>query len=228
MDRRRYREDELKRIWQSWGKAKKTCFWDKNTTLLHYEFRDSLKIYWKQNIDFLGPLANLMGLPVDTVKHFHQVFVPSTKPIKEFLEIEWPPNQSIEEWVQNLSTLTYQEIEWKAAWMVQSTGGSFDSGPKILEEIGRDTNQLGSNIELAIGNLFQPFPIGKGKRKVPDNVTELTKKIRDLEMHLRGRDEEARQQQEQHQTYVKEKDEEIMRQQQQHWSDMKGDTRSFR
>ncbi|MBA0550671.1 hypothetical protein Golob_021598 [Gossypium lobatum] len=175
MDRRRYHEDELKRIWKSWGEAKKTCFWDKipligvlrstkwiwyllsrNTTLLHYEFRDSLKIYWKRNIDFLGPLANLMVLPVYTVKHFHQVFVPSTRPIEEFLEIEWPPNQSFEEWVQNLSTLTYQEIEWKAAWM----GGSFDSGPKILEEIGRDTNQVGSNIELAIGNLFQPFPIG--------------------------------------------------------------------
>ncbi|MFQ6622068.1 hypothetical protein Gotur_002801, partial [Gossypium turneri] len=157
MDRRRYHEDELKRIWQSWGEAKKTCFWDKipligvlrstkwiwyrlsrNTTLLHYEFRDSLKIYWKRNIGFWGPLANLMGLPVDTVKvrlkdkngrciswclykHFRQVFVPSTRPIDEFLENEWPPNQSIEEWVQNPSTLTYQEIEWKAAWMVQST-----------------------------------------------------------------------------------------------------------
>ncbi|PPD69483.1 hypothetical protein GOBAR_DD33637 [Gossypium barbadense] len=69
-------------------------------------------------------------------KHFHQVFVPSTRPIEEFLESEWPPNQSIEEWVQNLSTLTYQEIEWKAAWMVQSTGGNFDSGPKIFEETG--------------------------------------------------------------------------------------------
>ncbi|MBA0787857.1 hypothetical protein Gotri_027810, partial [Gossypium trilobum] len=32
-------------------------------------------------------------------KCFRQVFVPSTRPIKEFLESEWPPNQSIEEWV---------------------------------------------------------------------------------------------------------------------------------
>ncbi|MFQ6648044.1 hypothetical protein Gotur_021856 [Gossypium turneri] len=47
-------------------------------------------------------------------KRFRQVFVPSTRPIEEFLEIEWPPNQSIEELVQNLSTLTYQEIEWGA------------------------------------------------------------------------------------------------------------------
>ncbi|MBA0839514.1 hypothetical protein Goarm_005227 [Gossypium armourianum] len=47
-------------------------------------------------------------------KHFHQVFVPSTRPIEEFLESEWPPNQSIEVWLQNLSTLIYQEIEWKA------------------------------------------------------------------------------------------------------------------
>ncbi|MBA0765434.1 hypothetical protein Gotri_014632 [Gossypium trilobum] len=25
-------------------------------------------------------------------KHFRQVFVPSTRPIEEFLESEWPPN----------------------------------------------------------------------------------------------------------------------------------------
>ncbi|TYH67235.1 hypothetical protein ES332_D06G174900v1 [Gossypium tomentosum] len=193
------------------------------STLLHYDFKDPLKIYWKQNFDFRGPLANLMGLPIDVVKarlkdkngpyiswsdiidamgkacgnrhlalftfslyglivfpkalghvsmqlanflfqiekgvnpapavlaetiislnfirkkgdehflrcaellfvwmkshfrclykHFHLVIVPSTRPIEEFLESEWPPNQSIEVWVQNLSTLIYQEIEWKA------------------------------------------------------------------------------------------------------------------
>ncbi|MBA0761103.1 hypothetical protein Gotri_023795 [Gossypium trilobum] len=38
------------------------------STLLHYDFRDPLRIYWKQNVDFWGPLANLMGLPVDTIK----------------------------------------------------------------------------------------------------------------------------------------------------------------
>ncbi|MBA0785064.1 hypothetical protein Gotri_027475 [Gossypium trilobum] len=54
-------------------------------------------------------------------KRFRQVFVPSTKPIEEFLETKWPPNQSIEEWFQNLSTLTYQEIEWMAPWMIRST-----------------------------------------------------------------------------------------------------------
>ncbi|MFQ6648045.1 hypothetical protein Gotur_021856 [Gossypium turneri] len=48
------------------------------------------------------------------LKALGYVFVPSTRPIEEFLEIEWPPNQSIEELVQNLSTLTYQEIEWGA------------------------------------------------------------------------------------------------------------------
>ncbi|MBA0613184.1 hypothetical protein Godav_013672 [Gossypium davidsonii] len=70
-------------------------------------------------------------------------------------------------------------------------------------------NQVGSNLELAIRNLFQPFPFGnvypvapkkrskismsaqfKGKRKVSDDVAELTEKIHDLEMHLRGRNEE--------------------------------------
>ncbi|MFQ6669497.1 hypothetical protein Gotur_034713 [Gossypium turneri] len=35
------------------------------STLLHYDFRDSFRIYWKQNINFREPLANLMGLPVD-------------------------------------------------------------------------------------------------------------------------------------------------------------------
>ncbi|MBA0643985.1 hypothetical protein Goklo_028223, partial [Gossypium klotzschianum] len=54
-------------------------------------------------------------------KRFRQVFVPSTRPIEEFLESEKPPNQSIEECVQNLSTLTYQEIEWRALWMIRST-----------------------------------------------------------------------------------------------------------
>ncbi|MBA0789162.1 hypothetical protein Gotri_006833 [Gossypium trilobum] len=54
-------------------------------------------------------------------KRFRQVFVPSTRPIEEFLESEWPPNQSIEEWFQNLSTLTYQEIEWRAPLMIRST-----------------------------------------------------------------------------------------------------------
>ncbi|MBA0838130.1 hypothetical protein Goarm_010223 [Gossypium armourianum] len=53
-------------------------------------------------------------------KHFCQVFGHSTRPIEEFLESEWPLNQLIEEWVQNLSTLTYQEIEWRALWMIRS------------------------------------------------------------------------------------------------------------
>ncbi|MBA0755405.1 hypothetical protein Gogos_021492 [Gossypium gossypioides] len=32
-------------------------------------------------------------------KCFRQVFVPSARPIEEFLVSEWPPNQSIKEWV---------------------------------------------------------------------------------------------------------------------------------
>ncbi|MBA0723194.1 hypothetical protein Golax_003801 [Gossypium laxum] len=40
---------------------------------------------------------------------------------EEFLESKWPPNQSIEEWFQNLSTLTYQKIEWRAPWMIRNT-----------------------------------------------------------------------------------------------------------
>ncbi|MBA0736715.1 hypothetical protein Gogos_010228 [Gossypium gossypioides] len=38
------------------------------STLLHYDFRYLLRIYCKQNVDFWGCLANLIGLPVDTVK----------------------------------------------------------------------------------------------------------------------------------------------------------------
>ncbi|MBA0738447.1 hypothetical protein Gogos_011797 [Gossypium gossypioides] len=56
----------------------------------------------------------------------------------------------------------------------------------------------------------------RGLRKVPDDVAEFTEKIRDLEIHLRGRDKEVKWQREQHQSYVKEKKEEFMRQQQQH------------
>ncbi|MBA0556123.1 hypothetical protein Golob_026252 [Gossypium lobatum] len=37
-------------------------------TLLQYNFRDLLRIYWKWNVNFRGPLANLMKLPADTVK----------------------------------------------------------------------------------------------------------------------------------------------------------------
>ncbi|MBA0847124.1 hypothetical protein Goshw_013008 [Gossypium schwendimanii] len=38
------------------------------STLSHYDFRDPFRIYWKQNVGFRGPLANLMGLPVGMVK----------------------------------------------------------------------------------------------------------------------------------------------------------------
>ncbi|MBA0838958.1 hypothetical protein Goarm_004737 [Gossypium armourianum] len=105
------------------------------STILHYDFRDLLRIYWKRNVDFRGPLASLMRVPVDTMKASGDrhlalfafavygsvvfpkalgyvsveladflfqiekgVFVHSTKPIDEFLESEWPSNQSIEEW----------------------------------------------------------------------------------------------------------------------------------
>ncbi|TYJ49651.1 hypothetical protein E1A91_A01G149400v1 [Gossypium mustelinum] len=237
MDCRRNRENELKGIWQSWEDAKKTHFWDKYgdaaqllfvkpddallkateySTLLHYDFRNLLRIYWKLTIDTVkarlkyknGPcifwsnirdamgkasgdrhltlfafvvyglivlskvlgyvsveLANFLfriekwvnltpAVLAETIispnffkskgdgrflgcaqllfiwmkshfrcpyKHFCQVFVPSTRPIEDFLESEWPPNQSTEEWVHNLSTLTHQEIEWRAPWMIRST-----------------------------------------------------------------------------------------------------------
>ncbi|MBA0868559.1 hypothetical protein Goshw_015630 [Gossypium schwendimanii] len=35
------------------------------STLLHYDVRNLLRIYWKQNVNFRGPLANLMGLLSD-------------------------------------------------------------------------------------------------------------------------------------------------------------------
>ncbi|MBA0812951.1 hypothetical protein Gohar_026856 [Gossypium harknessii] len=38
-------------------------------------------------------------------------------------------------------------------------GGSFSLGLGVLEEIQRDTNQVGSNLELVVRNLFQPFPL---------------------------------------------------------------------
>ncbi|MBA0787596.1 hypothetical protein Gotri_000103 [Gossypium trilobum] len=69
-------------------------------------------------------------------KRFRQVFVPSTRHINEFLESEWPPNQSIEEWVQNLSTLTYQEIEWRDPWMIRSTVLIECSGNFLVPLIG--------------------------------------------------------------------------------------------
>ncbi|MBA0610726.1 hypothetical protein Godav_011532 [Gossypium davidsonii] len=56
-------------------------------------------------------------------KHFCQVFVPSTRPIEEFLESEWPPNQSIEEWVQNLSSLN-SHIRSHQLFLIDGTDGS--------------------------------------------------------------------------------------------------------
>ncbi|MBA0608949.1 hypothetical protein Godav_021102 [Gossypium davidsonii] len=161
--------------------AKKTRFWEKYgdvAQLLFVKLDDALlkamvhfwdptyRCFTFNEVD-MGPLAKLMGLPVDTVKAglkdkngpyiswsdirdamgkasndrhlsllvfaiyglivfpkalgYVSVFVPSTRPIEEFLESEKPPNQSIEECVQNLSTLTYQEIEWRALWMIRST-----------------------------------------------------------------------------------------------------------
>ncbi|MBA0738417.1 hypothetical protein Gogos_011773 [Gossypium gossypioides] len=70
--------------------------------------------------------------------------------------------------------------------------------------------------------LVDGFELIWGKMNVPDDVAELIEKIRDIEIRFKGRDEEVRRQQEQHQTYVKEKEEKIMRQQQQHRLDMKG------
>ncbi|MBA0683526.1 hypothetical protein Goari_025176 [Gossypium aridum] len=58
---------------------------------------------------------------IEKVVNLTPVFIPLTRPIEEFLESEWPPNQSIEEWVQNLSALTCQEIEWRVSWMIRST-----------------------------------------------------------------------------------------------------------
>ncbi|PPR82817.1 hypothetical protein GOBAR_AA37896 [Gossypium barbadense] len=218
------------------------------STLLHYDFRDPLRIYWKRNVDFRGPLGNLMELPVDMVKarlkdkngpciswfdimdamgkasgdrhlslfafsvyglivfpkavgfvsveladflfqikkrmnpapailaktiislnfirrkgdgcflecaqllfiwmksyfrclykRFRQLFFPSTRPIEEFLE----------------SSLNWH-IGSHQLFLADSSEPKTE--PEILEEIGRDTNQVGSNIDLAIRNLFHPFP----------------------------------------------------------------------
>ncbi|MBA0626778.1 hypothetical protein Godav_004382 [Gossypium davidsonii] len=40
----------------------------KYSTLLHYDFRYPLRIYWKWYVNFRGPLVSLMGFPIDTVK----------------------------------------------------------------------------------------------------------------------------------------------------------------
>ncbi|MFQ6629090.1 hypothetical protein Gotur_008003 [Gossypium turneri] len=63
------------------------------------------------------------------------------------------------------------DLEHSTHWVRWSFVGSLNwhmgshqlflvDGPGILEEIGRDMNQVGSKLELAIRNLFQPFPLG--------------------------------------------------------------------
>ncbi|KAH1122549.1 hypothetical protein J1N35_005709 [Gossypium stocksii] len=102
--------------------------------------------------------------------------------------------------------------------------------PRFLKKLEEIRIKWGQDLSLQSGTFFNHFPLEtyiqwclkrskisllaqfKGKRKVLDNVAELTEKIRNLEMHLRGKDEEVRRQREQHQAYVKEMEEEIMRQ----------------
>ncbi|MBA0554000.1 hypothetical protein Golob_013135 [Gossypium lobatum] len=77
MDYRRNCEDDLKGIWQSWDEAKKTRFRDKYcnvTQLLFVKSDDALLKAMRSAQDifdlerFRGPLANLIGLLVDTLK----------------------------------------------------------------------------------------------------------------------------------------------------------------
>ncbi|KAK5811806.1 hypothetical protein PVK06_027179 [Gossypium arboreum] len=100
------------------------------SAFLHYDFRDPLRIYWKQNVDFRGPLANLMGLHVNMVK-------------------------------SRLKDKNGLYISRFDIWMLWEgpTGGRFSSRPGILEKIRRDKHQVGLKLELAIKNLFQPFPL---------------------------------------------------------------------
>ncbi|MBA0662529.1 hypothetical protein Goklo_006634 [Gossypium klotzschianum] len=79
-------------------------------------------------------------------KHFRQVCVPSTRPIKEFLENEWPSNQSIEEWVQKLSTLTYQEKEWRAPWIIRSTVLIGCGGHLWIQRLEADLSLCGNEL----------------------------------------------------------------------------------
>ncbi|MBA0675424.1 hypothetical protein Goari_016970, partial [Gossypium aridum] len=87
MNSRRNREDELKGIWKSWDEAKKTRFQDKYGDVAQLLFvkpnnalLKAMVHFWDptyrcftfnevdMNVDFRGPLANLMGLPIDKVK----------------------------------------------------------------------------------------------------------------------------------------------------------------
>ncbi|MBA0834028.1 hypothetical protein Goarm_006424 [Gossypium armourianum] len=217
------------------------------STLFHYDFRDPLRIYWKQNVNFWGPLANLMGLLVDMVKatlkdkngpyiswsdirdamekangdrhlalfafavyglivfpkalgymSVELVFVPSTRPIEEFLESGWPPNQLIEEWDQNLRSVSYSSL------MVLRQYGYNQCVPTTVglnrvEALVQDPGFWKKLEEIQIKSKISVSTQFKGKREVPYDVAELTENIRDLEMCLRGRDEKVRRQREQHQ-----------------------------
>ncbi|MBA0662530.1 hypothetical protein Goklo_006634, partial [Gossypium klotzschianum] len=101
------------------------------------------------------------------------VCVPSTRPIKEFLENEWPSNQSIEEWVQKLSTLTYQEKEWRAPWIIRSTvligcGGHLWDPLIGIWEVRRVSDEKIVEIEVLEGDIFslnKESKIKEGKNK---------------------------------------------------------------
>ncbi|MBA0876657.1 hypothetical protein Goshw_010778 [Gossypium schwendimanii] len=68
-------------------------------------------------------------------KHFCQVFVPSTRPIEEFLESEWPPNQLIEVWWSFVGSLNWH-MESHQLFLVDSSEPIWDLRFwKKLEEI---------------------------------------------------------------------------------------------
>ncbi|MBA0709159.1 hypothetical protein Golax_024214 [Gossypium laxum] len=83
------------------------------------------------------------------------------------------------------------QVRWSFVGSLNwNMGGSFGSGPKSLEEIGRDTNQKQNLCVYAIQGKEGGPKQFKGKIKNPNDVFELIEKIHDLEMHLRRRDDE--------------------------------------
>ncbi|MBA0878644.1 hypothetical protein Goshw_001713 [Gossypium schwendimanii] len=101
-------------------------------------------------------------------------------------QIEKGVNPTPTNWFQNLSTLTYQEIKWRAPWMIRSQYRYDQCVPAIA---------ILNRVEVSIQDLRFWKKLEEIRIKW-DDITELIEKIRNLEMRLRGRDKKFRWQRE--------------------------------
>ncbi|MFQ6622456.1 hypothetical protein Gotur_002304 [Gossypium turneri] len=119
---RRNLEDNLNGIWQSWDKVKEILKDKNGPSISKSDIRDAIgKASGDRHLSqFAFVVYGLIVFPkplqylsVELADYLFQiekgVCVLSARPTEEFLESEWPPNQSIKEWIQN-GAISYSSL----------------------------------------------------------------------------------------------------------------------